>query len=170
MHYARIVALVGVVIGVIGLFMDALTTEGRAVLETLNAANPAVPASIPSIWDGLDTWAQVVLAILIVIVVVLAVRPVIKQVMDRISALSVSVIGFVLLVYAIVKWVETSDKADALAGVFAQAFQAGSPLVPAAWAVDRGVGFFVLFLGAAVVALGGILSLISRSNAEEATD
>jgi hypothetical protein len=49
-------------------------------------------------------------------------------------------------------------------------FQAGSPLVPAAWAVDRGVGFFVLFLGAAVVALGGILSLISRSNAEEATD
>jgi hypothetical protein len=32
------------------------------------------------------------------------------------------------------------------------------------------LGFFVLFLGAAVVALNGILSLISRSNAEEATD
>ena len=131
MHRNRLIALAGVIIGVIGLFMKSLTTDGEELLPTLSAANPDFPDGIPTIWGGLDTWAQWVLVVLIIVVVVLCLRPVLTEAMDRTSSMIVSVIGVALLAYAVVKWMDAGDKADNLQAAFAQA--AGAGAIPAAF-------------------------------------
>jgi Ca2+/Na+ antiporter len=162
MHIGRILALVGVVLGIIGLFMKSLTTEAEELLPTLSQADQAFPDGIPTIWGGLETWAQVVAVIAIIVVVVLAVRPPTRQPEDRISSLATAVIGVGLLAYAIVKLLDASDKADTLEAGLAAAAQAGA--IPTAFAVDVGIGFYVLILGTALVAIGGVLGLISSSS------
>jgi hypothetical protein len=155
-------ALGGVVIGVIGLFMKSLVTDGEAALPDLNAASPeSFPDGIPTIWGGLDGWAQIVLVILIIAVVFLAVRPVIGDALSRTDSMIVGVIGIALLAYAVIKWMDAGDKADALAGGFTQAAEAG--LLPAALEVTRGVGFFVLIVGTVLVAAAGALGLMGRN-------
>jgi hypothetical protein len=155
-------ALAGVIIGVIGLFMKSLTTDGEELLPTLNAANPDFPDGIPTIWGGLDTWAQWVLVVLIIVVVVLCLRPVLSEALDRTSSMIVAVIGVALLAYAIVKWMDAGDKADTLQAAFAQA--AGAGAVPAAFEVARGVGFLVLIVGTVLVVFGGAMGFISSDD------
>ena len=170
MHFHRLLALVGVLIGVIGLFFTALSTAGEGAMEQLSAifAEQGVefPDGIPTIWGGLDTWAQWVLVILIIVVMVLALRPVISETYDTISASATSVIGFALLVYAIIKYFEAGDDAETLEEGFATAVQLGVPGVEA-WSVTPSIGFFVLMLGTVVVLAAGILSLISSNEAAE---
>ena len=162
MHLHRLLALVGVVIGVIGLFLKSLVTDGEALLAPLSAQVETFPDGIPTIWGGLDTWAQIVLVILIIVVVVLAFRPVISEAYDTTAAGITALIGVVLLVYAVVKYLDAGDKADTLAAGFAQAAAGGVEGVQA-FAVDPGIGFFVLILGTVVVAGAGVLSLIRRN-------
>ena len=73
MHLHRLMALAGVIIGVIGLFFAALSTDGEGAMEQLSAAfaqqGAEFPDGIPTIWGGLDLWAQWVLVILIIGVV-----------------------------------------------------------------------------------------------------
>ncbi|PIE31591.1 MAG: hypothetical protein CSA55_05365 [Ilumatobacter coccineus] len=162
-------ALVGAVIGIIGLFMKALTSPGAdalpAVSEAVKAQDPnaAVPESLPTIWSGLDTWAKVVLVLMIIAVVALAVTGIRSALMGKAQSSVVAAIGVVLFVYAIVKWMEASDKASDLAGVFAQMNEAGA--VPEAYSVSPGViGFALLWIGTALVAVGGGLGLRSKSS------
>ncbi len=158
MHTNRLLALAGVIIGVIGLFMTSLTTDGEALLPDLNAGNPAFPDGIPTIWGGLATWAQIVLVILIIVVVFLAVRPDLAKSFDRNSAMIVAVIGVALLGYAVVKFMDAGDKAETLAGAFGLA--AGGGAIPAAFEVSRGIGFVVLMVGTALVIFGGAMGFI----------
>ncbi len=158
MHRNRLIALAGVVIGVIGLFMKSLTTDGESALPDLNAASPDFPDGIPTIWGGLDAWAQVVLVILIIVVVVICVRPDMARGLDRNSSMIVAVVGVALLAYAVVKFVDAGDKADSLAAAFGQA--AGAGLLPAAVEVSTGVGFFVLIVGTVLVTFGGAMGFI----------
>ena len=164
MHLNRLMALAGVIIGIIGLFMKSLTTEGEELLPTLNAADPNFPDGIPTIWGGLDTWAQWALVVLIIVVVVLCLRPVISQPMDRNSSMIVAVIGVALLVYAIVKFIDAGDKADNLAAAFGQAAQAGA--IPVAFEVSRGIGFVVLIVGTVLVIFGGAMGFVGRDDEE----
>ena len=160
MHVNRLMALAGVIIGVIGLFMKSLVTDGEELLPTLAAASPDFPDGIPTIWGGLDAWAQVVLVILIIVVVFLSFRPVIADGFSRTDSMIVAVIGVALLAYAIVKWVDAGDKADTLQAGFAQANAGG--LIPAAFEVTRGVGFVVLVVGTVLVAAAGAMGLARR--------
>lgn len=161
MHLGRLMALAGVVVGVIGLFMKSLITDGETALPALNEASPEnFPDGIPSIWGGLDGWAQVVLVILIIAVVFLAVRPVISEAFSRTDSMIVGVIGVALLAYAVYKWVDAGDSADTLAGGFAQAAQGG--LVPAAFEVTRGLGFLVLIVGTVLVTAAGGLGFFGQ--------
>lgn len=164
MHRNRLIALAGVIIGVIGLFMKSLTTDGEALLPDLSAANPAFPDGIPTIWGGLDTWAQWVLVALIIVVVVLCLRPILSQPMDRNSSMIVAIIGVALLAYAIVKWMDAGDKADNLQAAFAQA--AGAGAIPAAFEVARGVGFLVLIVGTVLVIFGGAMGFVGDGSDE----
>ena len=160
MHVNRLMALAGVIIGVIGLFMKSLVTDGEELLPTLAAASPDFPDGIPTIWGGLDAWAQVVLVILIIVVVFLSFRPVIADRFSRTDSMIVAVIGVALLAYAIVKWVDAGDKADTLQAGFAQANAGG--LIPVAFEVTRGVGFVVLVVGTVLVAAAGAMGLARR--------
>lgn len=162
MHRNRLFALAGVIIGVIGLFMKSLTTDGEELLPALNQANPDFPDGIPTIWGGLDTWAQVVLVILIVVVVVISVRPDIAKGIDRTSSIVVTAIGVALLAYSVVKFLDAGDKADGLAAAFGQAFEGGA--IPAAFEVAQGVGFVVLIVGTILVTFGGAMGFVGDSN------
>ena len=157
MHVSRIVAALGVVIGVIGLFMKSLTTDGEGLLGDLAQANPAFPDGIPTIWGGLDTWAQVVVVIAIVVVVALVLRPPTAAPFDRMGAMVVAVIGLGLTIYAIVKFMEAGDSADTLQAGFAEAAAGGA--LPEAFSVSTGVGFFVLMAGTVLVLIGGLLAM-----------
>lgn len=162
MHLNRLIALAGVIIGVIGLFMKSLSTDAEELLPTLNAASPDFPDGVPTIWGGLDLWAQWALVILIIVVVVICLRPVISEGLDRNSSMIVAVIGVALLAYAIVKWMDAGDKADNLQAAFAQAASAGS--IPAAFEVSRGIGFFVLIIGTVLVTFGGAIGFVGSDD------
>ena len=79
------------------------------------------------------------------------------------AALETAVVGVALLGYALVKWLDASDSADTLEAGFAQAAGAGITGVEA-WSVSASIGFFVLMLGMAIVAIGGVMSLVSSSS------
>ncbi len=162
MHIGRIVAIVGALIGVVGLFFKGATSDGESLLPALNQANPAFPDGLPTVWGGLDTLAQVLVVIAIVAVIGLAVRPPIRVAQDRNAALVTSVLGVALMVYAIVKLIEARDDASALQGAFAEAAAGGA--VPQAFTVSTGAGFLVVIIGTALVAVGGVLGLMGQSN------
>lgn len=162
MHFNRLIALAGVIIGVIGLFMKSLSTDAEELLPTLNAANPNFPDGVPTIWGGLDLWAQWAVVILIIVVVVLCLRPVISEGLDRNSSMIVAVIGVALLAYAIVKWVDAGDKADNLQAALLEAANAGA--IPAAFEVSRGIGFFVLIVGTVLVTFGGAIGFVGSND------
>lgn len=164
MHRSRLLAIVGVVVGIVGLFLTSLNTDGEDLLPALNQANPDFPDGIPTIWGGLDAWAQVALVVLILVVLALALRPVIQEVMHRTSGVIVIVIGLALFAYAIVKWLDASDKADSLQEAFAAA--AGAGAIPAAFEVSTApLGYLLLLGGTAVVALAGVLAVRSADSA-----
>ncbi len=93
-------------------------------------------------------------------VVVLALRPPLNVAMDTMSASVVSVIGFALMVYAIIKWMDAADKADNLQAAFAQAFEGG--LVPEAFTVNTTAGFLILVIGTVVVIFSGIVAITAN--------
>lgn len=152
-------ALAGVIIGIIGLFMESLTTS------TADGVPPEVAGGVggfadivPTIWGGLDTWAQWVLVIFIIVVVVLAVRPVVSQALNRNDSMIVGGIGVVLLVYAIIKWMDAGDKADeATAGL------AANGIPPELFGIDPGLGFLVLIVGTVLVTFAGASGFVGKS-------
>ena len=156
----RLMALTGVLIGIIGLFFSGLSTDGKGVLEALSQQNDSFPDGVPTIWGGLDAWAQIVLVILIIVTVALAVMPDRLLTYDRTGATITAVIGVALLGYAFVKYLDAGDSADTLEAGFAQAAGAGVPGVQA-WTVSPSIGFFVLMLGTVLVLAAGIMSLIA---------
>ena len=166
MHYGRIAALIGVALGIVGLAMPGLTSDGEEAMPAINQANPDFPDGIPTIWGGLDGWVQVLVVIVLVVVVALAFRPPLKRPEDRISALTTTVLGVVFLAYAVVKYLDTVDDADAVEAGFAQAFELG--LIPAAFTASAGVGFIVVFIGTGLVAIGGLLGFMAATKDDDA--
>ena len=162
MHSTRLLSLAGVVVGIVGLALTSLDTEGEGLLAGIHAQNPDAPGGIPTIWGGLDLWAQWLVVILMIVLVVLALRPPLRAKLDRMSALVTAVIGVGLLIYAIVKFVDAGDKADQLAALFGQLAAGGA--ISEAYGVGRGVGFVVLFVGTALVIFGGAMGLVGSSD------
>ncbi|NIA25112.1 MAG: hypothetical protein GWP04_06035 [Gammaproteobacteria bacterium] len=162
MHTGRLLALAGVIIGIIGLFLKALTTAGEGMLPALHQADPAFPDGIPTIWGGLDTWAQIVLVVLIVTVVVLALLGARSAPMSRSSSLITAVIGVALLAYSIVKYLDALDAADTIQAGMAQAAAGG--MIPEAYTVSAGIGFLILIVGTVLVIAGGLSGLRSSES------
>ncbi len=166
MHLHRLMALTGVIIGIIGLFFTGLSTDGESAMETISGIfaqqDIEFADGIPTIWGGLETWAQVVLVILIIVTVGLAFMGSRAEKYDRNSAMITAVNGVALLAYAIYKYIDAGNKADDLEVGFAGAVQAGIPNVQA-WTVSPSIGFFVLMLGTVIVALAGVLSMMGSN-------
>ena len=104
------------------------------------------------------------IATLIIVVVALALMPERSETYNRTMALETGVIGVLLLGYAVIKYNDAGDSAETLEGGFAQAAAGGIPNIQA-WSVEPGIGFFVLILGTVLVALGGLMSVLSNSDA-----
>ena len=166
MNWTRIWTLFGVVLGVAALFTKGATTDGEVLLPALSQADPNFPDGIPTIWGGLDTWVQVVVVIAIIAVVAFAFMPPLTAIEAMPYALTTTIIGVALLVYAVIKFLEAGDDAETLQAGFAAA--AGAGAIPAAFTVSVGAGFYVLMAGTAMVAIGGLIMLISKSDADEA--
>jgi len=158
MHSSRLLSLVGVIVMTVSLFLISLATDGESYLAGLHDANPDIPGGIPTLWGGLDVWEQVLAVVLLVAAVVLALLPPIRAKFNRMSAVLTALIGLALLASSVVKFLDAGDKADELAGVFGQLNAAGA--VPEAFAVGRGVGFVVLFVGCVLVIFGGSMGFV----------
>ena len=154
MHNSRLFALVGVGIGAIGLFLKSLRTAGEGLLPTLSQTSGGFPDGIPTIWGGLATWAQILLASA---VVVLSLWPRHDDPLERTPALVVAVTGVSLLGYAVSEWIDAIDKADALQAGFLQASQAG--VIRAAYSVSPSTGFVILLVGTILIVFSGAISL-----------
>lgn len=164
MHNHRAQALLGVVIGVTGLFLKAASSDGEGFMATLAQQVPDFPDGIPTVWGGLDTWAQVVLVILIVVVVAIALRPLRAEALDRMSSIALVVIGVVLFIYAIVKWIDASNSASDLTDGFAQVAAAGA--IPQAFTASvNPIGFILLLIGTAIVAAAGAMAMMKARTA-----
>ena len=153
-------ALAGVIIGIIGLFMKSLTTSvADGVPAEVSGGVDGFADIVPTIWGGLDTWAQWVLVIFIVVVVVLAVRPDMARALSRYDSMIVGGIGIVLLVYAIIKWMDAGDKAEeATAGLV------GGGIPAELFSIDRGVGFLILIVGTVLVTFAGAMGFVGKSD------
>ncbi len=151
-------ALAGVVIGIIGLFMKSLSTSAEGPAEVVGAVD-AFENSVPTIWGGLDTWAQVLLVIFIIVVVFLCLRPAINKALNQTDSMIVGGIGIVLLVYAIIKWLDAGDKADLATS---RLVEAGIP--DAAFSISQGLGFIVLIIGTVLVTFAGAMGFIGKSD------
>ena len=158
MHWTRIWTLLGVVLGVLALFMKGATTDGEELLPALSQADPNFPDGIPTIWGGLSTVAQVIVVIAILAVVVFAFMPPLRRSEARPYALATVLIGVGLLIYTAIEYMGARDDASTLADGFAQAAAGGA--IPAAFSVAVGVGFYVLMAATAIVAIGGLVMLI----------
>jgi len=163
MHISRILALLGVVVAVVGMLLKSLVHEGTEALAELSQALPQIPIpiEIPTIWGGLDTSAQIVVAIVLMVIVVLALWPPLKQPQNRLSAAITTLAGVGFLVFAVVKLNETQDDASGLQTAFDQAKAAG--VLPSALQdaiVSPGIGFYIIIIGTALVSLAGLIALI----------
>ena len=171
MHYGRIIAILGVVTAVIGFLLKKASSAGEAAMAALNQANPAIPPDLDeNTWSALynDTaWAAIVYAIAGVAALIIALVPPIKPPMPRLYGLSAAVLGVLMLVIGIFAAMGARDDADTLEAGFAQAAAAGA--IPEAYTVTLGWGWFLLILAGGLVAIGGVVSLISRPD-EDAID
>ncbi len=166
MHVGRIVVLVGAVLASLGLPLKALVMDEVDHLPALSEAVPGVPDGVPTIFGGLDTWAQFVVVIVLVAVVVLALLPPIKQPQRRVSAGVTSLAGVAFFVYAYVKFAEALDDADALNSVVDQLGELPEEIEVGM--ANAGLpGFWLLMLGTALVAIGGVVGLRARKHSPE---
>lgn len=171
MYYGRILALVGVVIGAIGLFLKKASSDGEAALAQLSQIpDSPFPADLAeNTWSALynDTaWAAISFVLILIIVVLTAVMPPIADPMKRLYALTATVMGVLMLLVGIFATLGAMDDADTLEAGFAGAAQQGA--IPDAYTVSIGFGWYLLAIAGLFVIAGGVVSLMNAP-AEEAT-
>lgn len=172
MHYGRILAVLGVVVGVVGFVLKKASSAGEAALAQLSQADPSFPANLDeNTWSALynDTAAAAVIyAIAAVGVLAAALFPPLGSPMKRLVALSATVLGIVMLIIGVFATLGAADDADTLEAGFAQAAAAG--VIPDAYTVSIGWGWYLLIVGGVVAAIGGVVSLIARPNEDALED
>lgn len=172
MHYGRILAVVGVIVGVVGFMLKKASSAGEAALGQLSQANPAFPSNLDeNTWSALynDTAAAaVVFAIAMAGVLAAAFFPPLKEPMKRLIALSVTVLGVVMLAVGVFATLGAMDDADTLTAAFAQAAAGGA--IPEAYTVTIGWGWYLLIAAGAIAAVGGVVSLIARPDEDALKD
>jgi hypothetical protein len=170
MHYGRILAVIGVVVAFVGFLLKSASSAGSEAMVLLNQANPDVPAGFNNTWTALynDTsWAAIVFALAGAAAIAVAIIPPMEKAMARLYGLAASVLGVVMLAIGIVATFGAMDDADTLEAVFAQAAAAGA--IPEAYTVSLGFGWYLLILGGALIAIGGVVSLIARPDEDAIT-
>ncbi len=161
-HRGRILALVGAALAVFGLWLKFLVMDNVDNLAPLSKAVPSVPDGVPTIFGALDTWAQPLVGVLLAVVVVLAVWPPLGHPQDRVSAGITSLSGVAFFVYAFVKVQEALDDAEALNALGDTVDAAAADGLYELGMANAGFGFWLIMLGTAMVAIGGVVGLRAR--------
>ena len=165
MHYGRILALLGVVIGVIGLFIKKASSEGEAALAQLSQIpDSPFPADLnENTWSALynDTaWAAIVFAILLVVAIVVVFLPPMSKAMSKAIAGVATAAGVLMLLVGIFATLGAQDDASTLQDGFAAVAAQGA--IPKAFTVSIGYGWYMLAISGLLVAIGGIASLMAK--------
>jgi hypothetical protein len=171
MQYGRIATIVGGVLAIIGLGLKSASSGAEDLLPTLNAANPAFPDGFDRIFTAMwDDNAAGTAIFLIALVAVIGVSfvPDIKDALSRMNSIVVTVLGFVMLIIGIIATLDALDDATALQDALGQAFAGG--LIPEAFSVSITVGWYLLPIGGALAAVGGVLQLIARPDESALSD
>jgi hypothetical protein len=171
MHYGRIATIVGAVLAIIGLGLKSATSGAEDILSTLNAANPAFPdgfdRTFTAMWND-NSAGTAIFLIALVAVLGLSFVPNIKDALSRMNSLVVTVLGFVMLIVGVIATQGALDDASALQDALGQAFAGG--LIPEAFSVSITVGWYLLAIGGAIAAVGGVLQLIARPDESALSD
>jgi hypothetical protein len=166
MHFGRILAILGVVVAAVGLFLQSASSAGEAALEQLSQIPDAgFPSGFDNTWTAFyneNSTVAVIFAIAAIAAVAAALIPPLKEAMKRLYGLIVAGLGVVMLVIGIFATMGAMDDADTLQAGFAQVFAGGA--IPEAYTVSIGYGWYLLILGGVIVGIGGVLSLMARPN------
>ncbi|MEZ5175399.1 MAG: hypothetical protein R2823_04255 [Acidimicrobiia bacterium] len=164
MHYSRIVALVGVIVTAVGLFLKAASSAAEALMPSLNeATGGAIPAEFSNVWTGIwddKPWAAIILAIALVAILGLCFVPPVREALSRMNGLIMVVLGVVVIVVGGFATKSAIDDANDLAEAFAGMAAQGQ--LDQAYTVSIGLGWVMLIIGGALAAIGGVLALIAR--------
>ena len=166
MHMGRIITIVGSVIAVVALFIQKASSEGEAALAALSQANPAFPAdlnenTIEALYND-TSWAAILFGIAAIVAFVVAVLPPLKDPMKRPLAITATVMGVLMLLVGIFATLGAKSDASDLEAAFNQAAEAGA--IPVAFTVSIGYGWYILIFAGALVAVGGVMSLMAKSD------
>lgn len=167
-HYGRIVAIVGVVVSVVGLFLKSASSGAEVVMEQLNAAQDAIPAGFDNVWTAIyddKSWAAILLAVVLVGIVVLSLMPPVRAALARSSGLFLTILGVVVIVIGGIATLDAMDSASNLQDAFGVLFEGG--LIPEAYTVSIGIGWVLLLVGGGIAAVGGILSVMANPGGEK---
>lgn len=167
MHYGRIIAIVGVIVSAVGLFLKSASSGAEAMLEQLNAAEAAIPAGFDNVWTSIyddKAWAAILLAIVLIGIVVLSLMPPVRMALARSGGLFLTILGVVVIVIGGIATLDAMDKASNLQDAFAAMFAGG--LIPEAFTVSIGLGWVLLIVGGGVAAIGGVLSVMANPGAD----
>ena len=98
MHYGRIVAIVGVLLGAVGMFLKKASSDGEAALAQLSQIpdSPFPEDLAENTWTALynDTaWAAIVFAIASIAVLLVVFMPPIKMPLKFLYAITAAVMG-----------------------------------------------------------------------------
>lgn len=164
MHYGRLLAILGVILGGVGLVLKKASSDGEEALAQLSQANPDLPPDLAeTTWSALynDTAAAaIIFAIAGIAALIVAFIPPLSKPLGRLYGLVAAALGVLMLVIGIFATLGAQDDADTLEAAFAQAAEAGA--IPAAFTVSIGWGWYLLILSGVLVAIGGVVSLIAR--------
>ena len=172
MHYGRITTVVGSILAIIGLGLKSASSDAEGLMPALSAATAgAIPDGfdrvVTAMWDkGAAGTAVFVIALATVLVATLL--PNLKVAMARMNALIVTVLGVVMMVFGGIAAGQALDDASDLQNAFT-AMAAGGQL-PQAFAVTVSYGWYMLPLGGAIAAIGGVLQLIARPDESAITE
>ena len=155
----------------IGLGLKSASSDAEPILPDLNAVNPDIPVGFDRIftamWDDSAAGTAIFLIALVAVLVV-SLIPNIKDALSRMNALIVTVLGVLMMVIGGIAASRAIDKADRLELGLAGAFDAG--LIPQAFTVSTSLGWYLLGIGGAIAAIGGVLGLIARPDESALSD
>ena len=166
MHMGRIITIIGSVIAVVALFIQKANSEGEAAMAALSQAQPGFPAdlnenTIVALYND-TAWAAIVFGIAAIAAFVVAVLPPLKDAMKSPLAITATVMGGIMLLIGIFATKGAMDDASTLEGLFNQFAEAGA--IPVAFTVSIGYGWYILIFAGALVAVGGVMSLMAKSD------
>jgi hypothetical protein len=162
----RIITIVGSVIAIVAMFIKKASSEGEVALAQLSQANPAFPTdldenTITALYNDTN-WAAIVFGAAAIVAFVVAVLPPLKDAMKRSLAITATAMGVIMLLVGIFATLGAMGDANDLQDAFNQAMTAGA--IPIAFTVSIGYGWFAFVFAGALVTIGGIIPLTSKSN------